>query len=261
MTARESWNMARIANSRPLPKPRALHKNVIGEKHAANTGMERCYGTTREATSVVFAPGEVSCCKGCGYHVCSCAPKYIEKTNPDHYARQTIKRELLGYDPGFEHKPTPEQQYHPETLRLYELVKHTWARPIRCTSLPGFVIHADLRFAKGKVGIGKTGPEKSVFCHPDELIKAIDSCRLAVEQERGEATRKAMYEAERRLREQEQAATWKRERVQREMAMDAARMAEARLRAQEEYQRRYRDTMNGQAPLTRSEFQEALAKF
>lgn len=68
-----SWNKAAMqwANYR-TPKPRVMHAPV-GEKCLANTGLERCDRWV--GTSIVFAPGEVSCCSVCGYHVCHCAPK------------------------------------------------------------------------------------------------------------------------------------------------------------------------------------------
>lgn len=56
MTDRNTWNMARIASARPLPKPRKVHAEVCPE----NFRLVRREGD--------------SACKHCGYHVCGCKP-------------------------------------------------------------------------------------------------------------------------------------------------------------------------------------------
>jgi len=52
MTDRSSWNMARIASRRPLPKALVMHSGTVGERSAYAIGNS---------------------CKGCGFHICDCA--------------------------------------------------------------------------------------------------------------------------------------------------------------------------------------------
>jgi hypothetical protein len=64
----QPWNAAKAASKRPLPKPRKTH-GPVGEKQDIAShfvdNVDRHY----------LGEQEFGTCKGCGYHVCSCAPK------------------------------------------------------------------------------------------------------------------------------------------------------------------------------------------
>lgn len=70
-SARDGWNAAQIASERELPKKRKMH-GPVGGKVNSEEGAWRAHVSVGRGTFIGF--GEVSCCAGCGYHVCSCEP-------------------------------------------------------------------------------------------------------------------------------------------------------------------------------------------
>lgn len=67
MTARQGWNAAQRASERPLTR-RKVH-GPVGKRVESNGGP----GITT-AKREWFGLSELTCCSGCGYHVCSCKP-------------------------------------------------------------------------------------------------------------------------------------------------------------------------------------------
>lgn len=78
--ARDGWNAAQRASGRPLPKPREMLETVVGKRLESN-GAPGITTAKREW----FGRSELTCCSGCGYHVCSCPPK--PEVSSDGYAR------------------------------------------------------------------------------------------------------------------------------------------------------------------------------
>jgi hypothetical protein len=69
-----TWDAARIASKRPLPKPRKMMESVGRQIDANRNCMSDMEINRPDARRVWFAPGECSACQCCGYHVCSGPP-------------------------------------------------------------------------------------------------------------------------------------------------------------------------------------------
>ena len=67
MTDRSSWNMARIASRRRLPRELKLHPTTVGKPMSSQAGIGAWH---REWVN----EDEVACCSTCGYHWCNCKP-------------------------------------------------------------------------------------------------------------------------------------------------------------------------------------------
>lgn len=74
------WDAARVASRRELPKQRLLH-GPVGSRLESN-GAPGITASKRSWCGPFSA--ELPCCRGCGYHVCSCPidPPYCPQCGP-----------------------------------------------------------------------------------------------------------------------------------------------------------------------------------